>query len=42
MDVRPRIQAGENAWINAEGVMMHRTISRKQKGKVLGSLCGAS
>ena len=31
------IQAGANAWRNVEGVMMHRKITRKLKGKVLDS-----
>ena len=35
VEVRRRIQAGANAWINAEGVMVDRKISRKLKGKVL-------
>ena len=37
VEVRRRIQAGANAWINIEGVMVDRTISRKLKGKVLSS-----
>ena len=37
VEVRRRIQAGTNAWINVEGVMVDRTISRKLKGKVLYS-----
>ena len=32
VEVRRRIQAEANAWIDEEGVMMDRTISRKPKG----------
>ena len=35
--MRLRIQAGANAWIHVEGVMVDRKISRKLKGKVLHS-----
>ena len=37
VEVRRRIQAGENVWRNVDGVMMDRKISRKQKGDVLDS-----
>ena len=35
--MRRIIQAEANAWIDEEGVMMDRKISRKLKGKVLDS-----
>ena len=37
VEVRRRIQAGENAWRKVEGVMLDRQISKMLKGKVLGA-----
>ena len=37
VEVRRRIKAGADAWINVEGVMVDRNISRKLKGMVLDS-----
>ena len=37
VEVRRRIQAGANEWINVEGVMVDREISRQLKKKVLYS-----
>ena len=42
MEVRRRIQAGANAWINVKGVMVDRKISQKTEREGPGFMCGAS